>query len=170
VTWESRSPRTHRHLIHLRFDSVLPFPPSPPSSRVSFVKKHNMYTTLISAALFSLFAGGAVYADTSPDFSVQTPVFTQVTYRTSMLLDVLISHRRNDGHSVPLLSFPGIRAQHLTTSSSSTRLTRAVKKCEWSAPIALLHFPNCAPTPAPTWATLMALTSRGPSTSLLTGA
>jgi hypothetical protein len=36
-----------------------------------------MYTTLISAALFSLFAGGAVYADTSPDFSVQTPVFTQ---------------------------------------------------------------------------------------------
>jgi hypothetical protein len=37
-----------------------------------------MYTTLISAALFSLLADRAVYADTNPDFSVQTPVFTQV--------------------------------------------------------------------------------------------
>jgi hypothetical protein len=36
-----------------------------------------MYTTLVSAALLCLLATRAVYADTSPDFSVQTPVFTQ---------------------------------------------------------------------------------------------
>lgn len=50
---------------------------------------HNMYTTLLFAALFSLLADRAAYADTSPDFSVQTPVFTQVTYGP-MLLDFLI--------------------------------------------------------------------------------
>lgn len=48
-----------------------------------------MYTTLLFAALFSLLADRAAYADTSPDFSVQTPVFTQVTYGP-MLLDFLI--------------------------------------------------------------------------------
>jgi hypothetical protein len=44
-----------------------------------------MYTTLVSAALLCLLATRAVYADTSPDFSVQTPVFTQVTYEAFLI-------------------------------------------------------------------------------------
>lgn len=77
MTWETCSlsdGNLHRPLITLRFDFLLPFPPSPLPFRVSFVKKHKMYTTLISAAFFSLLAGRAVHAN----FSVQTPVFTQV--------------------------------------------------------------------------------------------
>ena len=73
---------TRLSLIFHRFDLCFPSRPPPHPLAVSFVKKHNMYTTLVFAALFSLLANRAAYADTSPNFSVQTPVFTQVTYRT----------------------------------------------------------------------------------------